>query len=142
MYAESRSQIPAAALWFCLCVAVAGCSESPRQSVEGTVTLDGQPLDKGDITFFPLAGSEGPAAGARVENGKFQVAKARGTFAGNFRVEIAKYEDIPGMFQAGKDGPIPVSGNVLPARYHEQSELTAEIKEGERNELLFELISE
>ena len=128
-------------LLFCVSLVV-GCGDTRRQSVEGTVTFDGEPLDRAAITFFPLAGTLGPAAGANIEEGKFRVKRDKGTFAGTFRVEIAKYDVIPGQFMAGKDGPIPVQGNILPVRYStENSELTAEIKAGEKNVLQFDLTS-
>jgi len=125
-----------------VCLALfSGCGDSRRQSVKGTVTLDGAPLDRAAITFFPLTGTLGPAAGANVENGEFHVTAKKGTFTGQFRVEIAKYDIIPGQFMAGKEGPIPVQGNILPERYSTKSKLTAEIKAGEKNQLHFELAS-
>ena len=122
-------------------VLISGCGDSRRQSVEGTVHLDGVPLDRGAITFFPLSGTDGPAAGSNIDSGKFRVDAHKGTFAGTFRVEIAKYDIIPGEFMAGKDGPVPIQGNILPERYSTKSELTTEIKAGEKNQLHFDLES-
>jgi hypothetical protein len=54
-------------------VACAGCGGSLTQAVSGTVTLDGAPLATGEIEFAPEPGTKGPAAGATIENGRFDV---------------------------------------------------------------------
>ena len=77
----------AALLAGCLLLLVA-CGGNRRQPLEGTVTLDGQPLGEGSISFVPLPGTTGPTAGANIAAGRFSVAADRGTFTGAFRVEI------------------------------------------------------
>ena len=59
-----------------------------RQAIEGTVTLDGKPLEKGQITFVPQGDTKGPTAGAEIVGGKFAIPAAGGPLAGKFRVEI------------------------------------------------------
>src|SRR5437868_13520177 len=69
-------------LWAAALVpAAAGCGQGgdnlPRQAVSGKVTIDGQPLDTGEITFVPTAGAgAGPAAGGKVENGAYSISRA------------------------------------------------------------------
>ena len=58
----------AAALLICGCGGAGG-----RQSIEGTVTLDGKPLEKGQITFVPQSGTQGPTAGAEIIAGRFAI---------------------------------------------------------------------
>ena len=68
---------------------IGGCGGAGgRQAIEGTVTLDGQPLEKGQITFVPQGDTKGPTAGAEIVGGKFTIPAVGGPLAGKFRVEI------------------------------------------------------
>ena len=123
------------------CLVLGGCGSSDRSSVTGTVTLDGQPLEKGSINLMPMPGTKSPTAGAQIVDGNFTVAAKGGTFAGKFRVEITASRP------SGKKIPHPMTGEMieateqfLPAKYNKQSELQVEITEG-TNQLEFPLTS-
>jgi hypothetical protein len=114
-----------------------GPKEPIPVGVSGTVNLDGQPLAEGKIFFVTL--------------GKVPeiVDIAAGHFSGKVlpgerRVEIAAYRpyqippEVPeSMHPLMKDG----KENYLPARYHRDSMLTAEVKETGKNEFTFNLVS-
>ncbi|MBN2022210.1 MAG: hypothetical protein JW809_05405 [Pirellulales bacterium] len=119
-----------------------GCADARRQSIEGTVTLDGQPLAEGCIRLLPREGTPGPTAGATIKDGRFAIDATKGTFAGSFRVEIVAMRPN-GRFAVDPETgeKIPLREQYLPARYNTQSELTAEIAEGRPNELVFEIVS-
>lgn len=51
---------------------VAGCLGDSAGTVTGNVTFNGQPLDKGQITFSP-SGPTGGTAGAEITAGKYKV---------------------------------------------------------------------
>jgi hypothetical protein len=68
-----------------------GCSK-PTAVVSGTVLLDGQPLARGSITFFPVDGTAGPDGGGRIEEGKYQIDS--GLAMGKYRVEITGMKRI------------------------------------------------
>jgi len=123
-------------------VILAGCGEASRRTeLEGTVTFDGEPLPKGSIAFHPQAGTSGPSAGGKIEDGRFVVDRQRGAFAGKFRVEITatrkngKKEQTP--FGTEVDG---YDQYLLP-RYNRQSELTAEVIADGPNQFEFALDS-
>ena len=68
----------------------AGCGGPPRAKVSGTVTLDGQPVESGTISFYPTANS-GPTAGGGIENGRERsrlLATRRGAADGSRRATI------------------------------------------------------
>ena len=71
-----------------LCTLV-GCSSDglQRASIEGSVTIDGQPLEKGTVNWYPLEG-QGPTAGADVLDGKYKLGKKKCLSDGFYRVEI------------------------------------------------------
>jgi hypothetical protein len=74
---------------FCtLAVMLTGCSNSSgRFGVTGDVTLAGQPLKSGIITFVPLDGQD-TYGGATITNGTYDVPQAQGLKAGNYMVQL------------------------------------------------------
>jgi hypothetical protein len=119
-----------------------GCGHGGRVSVEGTVTLDGRPLGKGQIQFSPLPGSTGPTAGADVVDGKFAIAPADGPFAGKFRVQISQV-GLTGrkVLDPRSNSMVAEYAQILPARYNTESRLEAEVTSGGPNRLEFALTS-
>lgn len=121
-----------------------GCRDnSKRMSIQGTVTLDGQPLAKGSIVFSPLPGTAGPVAGANIADGKFAMLHSGGPFTGKFRIEITA--SVP----TGRKKLNPRSNTmideyvqILPARYNRDSQLQAEVTAEGSNRLDFALTSE
>ena len=122
-------------LW--CCVSLCSCSgRGSSQALEGTVTLDGQPLAAGGIDFIPLPGTQGPTAGGQIVEGSFHIVPKGNTMAGTFRVMInASRKSGKQIFDptASAMDPEAMNGMVdeyeqyIPARYNEQSELTAEV---------------
>jgi hypothetical protein len=116
--------------------ALTGCSGG-RSGVEGLVTYGGEPIPIGTITFLP-AGDKGIKCGGRIENGRYKVEAKFGPLPGPHRVEIRwakptgeKYKNEFGeVFDRTREG--------LPAKYHSESILTADIKSG-MNKLDFNL---
>ena len=70
------------AVWLCSCM-LTGCGKAGPEivEVEGTLTLDGKPLDKVIVEFWP--DSDGPkSSGMTDAQGKFVLKTADGTRAG------------------------------------------------------------
>lgn len=115
----------------------AGCGNR-KPVVTGSVTLDGQPVERGAIQFFPASG-DGQTAGTVIENGRYQTETSPGPMKVviNAPKVVGKrraYDDQP-------DGPmIDVVRESLPARYSDMSktELTYTVEPG-NNEANFEL---
>ena len=123
----------------CCIVAVTGCGGVQRESLEGVVTLDGQPLQNGYITFQPQSDTRGPTAGAQIDSGKFAIPASKGTFAGHFRVEIISTR-LSGRTIADRDGTlVPAKEQFLPKKYNVQSNLEVQVNPNELNQFTFEL---
>ena len=120
-----------------------GCGHDGRVPLQGTVTLDGQTLNQGTIQFRPLAGTNGPTAGAQVVAGKFLVPAQGAPFAGKFRVEITSSKltgrKIPNPMG---NGTVDECKQYLPARYNTASELQAEVAASGDNNFDFQLESD
>jgi hypothetical protein len=119
---------------------LAGCSGG--SSIEGTVTLDGTPVDGGAITFTPTEGGSGSQVGAPIVGGKYRAAPRPAPAPGSYRVSISWKKPT------GRKVPTPGDQTVLmdqtaeaiPPQYNTNSTLTKEIKRGS-NTINFELTS-
>lgn len=118
---------------------IGGCGGAGgRQAIEGIVTLDGTPLEKGQITFVPQGGTNGPTAGAEIVGGKFAIAQAGGPFTGKFRVEITASR--PGgekVFDRRTGKLVEGYEQFIPARYNAESQLRADVTAGAENRFEF-----
>jgi len=97
-------------------------------SVEGTVTLDGQPLANAIINFEPVEGG-GPRSsydGETDESGHYVLhatASQKGAEPGDYTVHIT----LP---ELESDEPAAKTEVEIPAKYNTQSELKATVKDG------------
>ena len=56
--------------WLVLC---AGCNSGPQTArLQGEVSFDGRPVEKGKIDFMPVDGTAGGAASAAIVNGRYE----------------------------------------------------------------------
>lgn len=123
----------------CVASLLAGCGPSGPTTypVSGTVTLDGEPLPEGRIAFRDTNG-EIPSAGGEIVDGEFSFESQPGTMS----VAITSRRAIPGKFDSPAPGEkVPVTEQIVPARYNTTSELTEEVVAG-NNEFHFELTSD
>jgi hypothetical protein len=119
-----RNAVSAFLLGWFLSVLV-GCSGNGLVQVSGEVTVDGNPLKNGTISFFSDTGEKsGPTAGAAIKDGKYSAAVA----SGRKRVEIRGYQTVGQTRVAGPESPlIDIVKDILPDQYNAKSELTCEI---------------
>ncbi len=115
----------------CLC-GLCGCN-SDIAEVKGIVTLDGKPLHDATVTFHPQAGGR-PGSAITDKDGRYELiftGTEKGAMIGKNVVTISTY--YPPMGNTGPDGKtsqIPARPERLPAKYHEKTELSVEVKPG------------
>jgi hypothetical protein len=108
-----------------------GCTgnSAGRHAITGTVTLDGSPLEKGNIGFQPLENGR-TSSGAIISGGKFTIPANKGLPVGKYRVEVhsaasgtppADPNALPGS------GPAPPK-ELIPSDWNEDSKQTIEVK--------------
>lgn len=91
---------------------VVGCGGPYDASVSGVVTLDGQNLTRGTVSYSPVAG--GPAAYARIDaDGEYSLRTGRdeGLPSGEYQVTVIATEPPP--VQATAQGGPPPSGEPI-----------------------------
>ena len=112
---------------------ILGCGGSDgRLAVEGSVQVDGAPLDQGEIVFLPSGSTKGPLAAGEIVDGNFRIPANKGLVAGSYRVEITADRKTGKKIQADERSSDMVDQleQYLPAKYNDSSELTAEIQSG------------
>ena len=130
----TESQYRQAARWFVLALALigfAGCSGQP--ALQGTVTLDGAPVDGGAVSFVPTGGAGGTGAvGAQIVGGKYTIREDQGLAPGSYRVEIVWKKKTGRQVPAPGDpgNTVDETAQVIPPQYNTKSTLTADIKPG------------
>ena len=126
---------------------VSGCagSQGPETvEVSGTVTMGGQPIERANVLFHPLAGDERVLASQSVTDaeGQFQLAThvgggkyKSGIVPGKYAVVVTKLDTaaISTTFAPPK--------NLLPKKYGNPatSGLTADVVAGQANDFPFQL---
>ena len=119
-----------------LALGCGGESGPSTYSVIGNVTLDGTPVERGQIAFRDPSGQV-PSAGAEITNGSYSLESQ----PGNMQVEITARREIPGKFEESNPGEkVPLLEQYIPSQFNTDTELTREIK-AEDNEFNFELTS-
>ncbi len=101
-------------LWV-VCALLAGCGDKMAR-VEGTVTFNGEPVSRGQISLEPTDG-KGSIYGANLEDGKFVI---EGVLPGEkiVRISAAYTKSI----QKDADGSeIEICDDLLPAEYAQNS---------------------
>ncbi|MHC4880415.1 MAG: hypothetical protein ACYTGL_28530 [Planctomycetota bacterium] len=104
-----------------------GNSSRPTGEVEGIVTLNGQPLPDGGISFYDDA--TGHSAGGTIENGKFVITDP--VEAGNYKVAVHPPAPVQPDDQATGE-QASADAALIPEGYQDESAsgLTATVVEG------------
>lgn len=122
-------------LLLCL-VALTGCGGDGRLGLSGSVTVDGQPLDSGVISFTPAAGTEANSAGTGIEGGRYRIPAEKGLIPGAYRVRIQAYEPTGRMVEDPQFGTAP---ETVMLRFTETESLRAVVASDGPNRFDFAL---
>jgi len=103
---------------FAMILTASGCGKPfdyANSTVCGLVTIDGQPVVKGDITFTPTKPGQGPSVGGKIVDGKYQCEHVP---VGKLRVTFHAQSGKPKMITdvaTGQKHEVPQS--ILPSQY-------------------------
>ena len=103
-----------------------GCGPTGPQkiTIQGMVTLDGVPVQEGQVVFIPSDPALGAAGGA-IADGVFTVT----TFKGPHRVEVHAQKQVT---RPVPPGALPEEGitfvSIIPKRYNEKTTLTFDVR--------------
>ncbi|HIK91272.1 MAG TPA: carboxypeptidase regulatory-like domain-containing protein [Planctomycetes bacterium] len=126
----------------CLLLVITGCGASGPEiaSVEGKVTMDGQPLANAAVVFVP---ENGRPSGARTNaQGEYELTFTegrRGATPGKYKVRITTLSDT-GFDDDGQS--TPGSPETVPMQFNASTTLTFEVVANTANVANFEITSE
>jgi len=129
-----------------------GCSsDGAYESVTGTVTFDGNPIEQGTISFESTgdSGEAGRRITTVIRNGQYKFDDADGPNTGQHKVFISAFKKLPdassssaGKFdkdqELARDEAAREGANYIPEKYNTKSTLTVEVasepdENGEKN---------
>ncbi|GIW97307.1 MAG: hypothetical protein KatS3mg111_0640 [Pirellulaceae bacterium] len=119
-----------------VCCLLSGCGNDKIATVEGTIYLDGKPLEGAVVEFYPTH-SGGASYGRTDAEGHYELQYNRneaGAEIGRHKVQITTFADGGGYGQGRKE--------LLPTRYNSETELEVEVKRGHNVIDFLELTSE
>jgi hypothetical protein len=147
----TRRDIASFAALAVACITLAGCSEGGDFGyVEGTITLDGKPVDKALIGFYPTGGRG--SVGTTDSDGHYELqytGSQKGASVGSHKVTITTaIEEVTANAYRREDEPAPVATpgrkELLDKSYQDRrtTPLTATVKPGTNPPIDFDLKSE
>ncbi|PQO40002.1 hypothetical protein [Blastopirellula marina] len=112
-----------------LLLTLTGCGEPEPNVASGVVTMEGTPIETGEILFMPADGKGSVGAGP-ITNGQFSFECQPGD----------KLVKITATREQGKaaDG-LPNWVSFIPKKYNEKTTLTAKVVDGGENKFTFDL---
>jgi hypothetical protein len=112
-----------------------GCSSNTSAEVTGIITVDGQPAEKGSISFIPVDGKTTTEGGV-IENGKYTAKSAIGAM--KVQIRVPKVTGKKQLYDDKKAEFVPTYSETLPRKYNTDTELRLDVKPG-KNEKDWEL---
>jgi hypothetical protein len=123
---EFFSRVWRPALFLAAITTLSGCGPT-MGTVSGSVTVDGQPVTSGVISFVPADGKGTPVT-VDITSGNYTAQAA----AGSKRVQISA-PTVTGRRKEyeGPDAPlVDITEEIVPPKYNSDTELTFEVKPG------------
>lgn len=129
-----------AALSIPLVLLLLGCGSGLRRlPISGEVTFKGEPLEHGSIQFLTTEGPPGPAAGALIDGGRYQIPAVHGLEPGTYRVLISCAVEVKKLPPGWKGSP--PTEELIPPAYSsfKESKVTIEVTSSGPNQFDFHI---
>jgi hypothetical protein len=120
---------------------LSGCGpKSDRLAINGTVTLDGAPLDSGSIRFASAPGEKLSSAGALIQEGAYHVPQEKGLLPGTYTVEISSLDTKAPPILDRATG-MKVAPERIPENYNINTQQTIQVTADGDNEFKFPIVT-
>ncbi len=107
---------------FALLASGCGGSSGPAANVQGAVSIGGEPVAEGMISFTPMESDAGMPATAEIRNGRYE---ASGVPLGRVLVQIhASRETGKMLTDEAEGGQYPETIDIVPDKYRSGIEIT------------------
>jgi hypothetical protein len=121
------------------CLALAACAPAdPRESVSGTVTLDGKPVTQGTVIFEPTKDNANPSTGTKIAGGEFSLPRKNGVMPGTYLIKVSALRETGRMVEGlGKQ-----ISEAVPVNLKEAAGIPATVVKGGPNRFELHVHSE
>lgn len=113
-------------------VALLGCAPENRlgrQPISGTITVNGEPLNRGSILFAP-DDPTGVSSGAEIENGTYAIPAHQGLTVGTYTVRVYATDEDAEEVAPTLPGPgVKTQPELIPAAYNLKSDFKLDVHE-------------
>lgn len=134
-----------------LLIGILGCGKAPnpdgREDISGTITLNGEPIRTGIITFISATGSgQDGEAGGSIIDGEFFLTGQDGVKPGDYKVRIIARDEYDSQTNAlateatTPERLFPV--DLIPAKYNRNTELTFSVQKGGENVYDYDIVAD
>jgi hypothetical protein len=83
-----RGRFPCFLGMTCVALLTVGCDAQPRLPIAGEVRFEGQPIEVGQIAFYPASQMTEIPTAAGILDGEFELSGPNGLRAGKYRVHV------------------------------------------------------
>ncbi|MDR0704425.1 MAG: carboxypeptidase-like regulatory domain-containing protein [Planctomycetaceae bacterium] len=121
---------------------LAGCTNNPqgRLPITGEVTLNGQPLENGSISFDPIGSqTERLQSGGQIVNGKYEIAAPQGLVPGEYQVRITSMIVDPKAPPPKDSVEPPKMINIVPPEFGSKTTQKVTVEKGKENRFDFKM---
>lgn len=114
-----------------------GCGGSGI-SIQGQITINGQPLESAEIQFLPMNSASGEHVGAVVTQGRYTIENTDRAKEGEYQVQIRAFRSSgkkvwDGMGDGKTKNMVEDFSQFIPNRYNDASELKVTLRPGDNN---------
>ncbi|TWU26020.1 hypothetical protein Pla144_32370 [Bythopirellula polymerisocia] len=128
---------------------LAGCSkQAEKTAVSGVVSLDGEPVEDGQVSFEPVQGESGKMEFGIIVDGTYSIPAEFGLVPGEYLVRITgnratgKKAKPDAFTEASQGASLDIMEQYIPPQFNTGSSLKVQIDPVEYLQQDFELISE
>lgn len=104
-----------------------------RGALTGQVSWEGESVQDGRISLIPIDGTNGPASGGAISEGRYSIPANKGPVIGKHRVEITANRKTGGQQKAmpPATGTVDEIEQYIPPKYNMESTLTVDVQQGD-----------
>ncbi|MEZ6077454.1 MAG: hypothetical protein R3C09_15470 [Pirellulaceae bacterium] len=130
-----KNILPTLGCFVFLSIVLVGCGSQnyegeKRYPLSGKVTFNGEPVDRGNISFLPMNPDSQRVAGGKIEDGAYSFEEEYGANAGQYKVEIRWQKKTGDTFTDAFGNVDDVRVEAIPAEFNTATTLTADIGAG------------
>ncbi len=137
-----RSGAPCFLLVTAVMSLVAGCDSQQQLPVYGEVRFEGQPVEVGQIAFYPSSQLAGSPAASDISNGAFVFPGSEGLRPGKYRVHITAFRKPKSNESVFAGIPLELPEQYIPTKFNDATNLEVEVQLNGNNHFEFNLAAD